>query len=200
MEIRIAHLRLDASLLIPLGILFVSYICFGRALRIARIDHGFDFIWFIALTLIATNILVLRLNLGGLLAAILALALVFFRLGIFPGIVSSAIAITYTLIFLDETSRLAQIPSLKWQEWLATLGIGWVALCLSFGLTLTLPVWFAAVAVGFVCGAIATIGNQLKQAELSLRQNALLLGGTSLVGISLGLIQASLTIFPLTAS
>jgi hypothetical protein len=200
MQIKVAGLRLDASLLIPLGILFVIQIFFGRALRILRIEHGFDFVWFTALTLIVTSIFVLRLNLGGLLAAIFALVLATFQLGVFPGILALAIAIIYILIVLDETSRAAQIPSLRWQEWLATLGIVWVALCLSFGSILTLPPWFAAVVVGFSSGAIATIGLQLKQAELTFRQTALLVGGTSLVAISLGLIQASLTIFPSTAT
>jgi hypothetical protein len=200
MEIKINSIRLDVSLLVPSGLLLFGFIFLGRYLRILQIDNGFRAIWFAIPLIMLTTILVLPINLGGLVAAILGISVVFWKFGILPGIVSLAITITYILLSLDNVSRQKQIPILKWQEWLAALGTVAITLGLSLAIARSLPTWISSISIGIVAGAIATIGTQLKQAELTIRQTAIGLGGLTLIGLMIGLIHASFTYLPKAAT
>jgi len=142
---------------------------------------------FLLLALAVSGVFAIAQSLGGLLAAIAAVAIVYWQSGLNNSLITAIACLAlYILGFRDV--RYDAEPDKK----LSIIEIGATAIAIAFTVTVSIIVlqnpanWLTAFAIGAIAGAITLVGKQLEYIDLSQKTILRSLGILSGTGLAIG--------------
>jgi hypothetical protein len=180
------------SLLVTLAIVFVGYGFMGNLIYSYR-TQSLAIACLLALSL--AGIFALRIGLGGLIASVIGIAVLFFKAGIEAGIVATILALFFLWFGLKsgESEIRDANKVLTPLEWLALVVTLILTVATTMAVLQVLSGFVAGVVVGIIAGAIAIVGNQIKESELSQKIGLGVLAIATGAGLAVGIIFGLLT-------
>lgn len=180
------------SLLITLAIVFLGYGFLGNLIYSYR-TQSLAIVCLLALSL--AGIFALRIGLGGLIAALVGIAIVFFKAGIEAGIASTILALFILWFGLKsgESESRDTNKVLTPLEWLALVVTALLTIATTMAVLQVLSGVVSGLVVGAIAGAIAIVGTQIKESELSPKICLGVLAIATGAGLTTGIIFGLLT-------
>jgi hypothetical protein len=194
MYVKIKESYFHLSLLITLAIVFVGYGFLGNLLYSYRTNNAGMALLF---ALSVAGIFALRLGFGGLIAATVGIAVLFFRAGVATGIVAAIVSLILLWFGLKsgESERLDANKAPTPLEWLTLVVTVILTITSTLAVLQVLSGVVAGVAVGLIAGAIAIVGNQVKESEISPKIGFGVLAIATGTGLIAGIVFGRLTQF-----
>ncbi|AFY68513.1 hypothetical protein Pse7367_0196 [Thalassoporum mexicanum PCC 7367] len=186
------------QLWLPLLAIAIGYAILGHTLADLFRDRIFDLwqallIWLGVLTL---GTLAIPVGLGGIIAAIAALAIIFVRVGWGLALLAAIVTIVVMWLGLRETDSEDEQAVLAPIHWYEYIGVA-LMLLLTIALTLSTLHQFAAplatVLIGLIGGAIVVAGPQIRDLGLPASDRLKLMGMTTGGGFLIGLLHGLIT-------
>ncbi len=169
MALKIGRIEIDWRSLVSLGAIAIAYGYLGNyvctLLRYSNYPIAFGL-----LMLAVAAVFAIPLSLGGLLAAIAAIGLVYWKTNLTYSLISAFICLAlYLLSFQDIRYQADPDQKLSIIEIVATvITIAFTVAIALIILTLQIPTsWITSVIIGAIAGAITLIGKQLSYIDLS---------------------------------
>ena len=183
MALKIGRIEIGLRLLLSFVAIAIAYGYLGSYLSILFKADNYP-IASLCIILAIAGVFAIPQSVGGLLAAIAAIAIVCWQASLTSGLITVGVCLfLYWLGFQDVRYNPAPDKKLSIIEIIATL----VTVALSVVVSISpfqIPIqWFASLAIGVFAGAITLIGKQIKYLELPPTKNFIMLG--TLSGISL---------------
>jgi hypothetical protein len=180
------------SLLITLAIVFLGYGFLGNLIYSYR-TQSLAIICLLALSFV--GIFALRIGLGGLIASMFAIAVVFFKAGIEAGIAATIAALFFLWFGLKSGESESRDPNkvLTLLEWIALAVTVILTIATTMATLQVLSGVASGVVVGTIAGAIAIVGTQIKESGLSPKIGLGVLTIASGAGLTAGIVFGLLT-------
>jgi hypothetical protein len=186
------------QLWLPLMAIGIGYAILGHTLADLFRDRFFA-LWqalllWLGVTMLGT--LAIPVGLGGLIGAVVAVAIVFWQLGWGLALWTTAIAIVIMALGLqatdpeDEQAALAPVQIYEYIGVALTVAI---AIALALAINQQFAPRLAATITGAICGAIVVIGPQVKDLGISAGDRFKLMGITVAAGFLIGLLHGLIT-------
>jgi hypothetical protein len=186
MALKIGRIEIGLRLLLSFAAIAIAYGYLGSYLSVLFKADNYP-IASLCLILAIAGVFTIPQSVGGLLAAIAAIAIVCWQASLTSGLITVGVCLfLYWLGFQDVRYNPAPDKKLSIVEIIATL----VTIALSAAVSVSLfqiPIqWLASLAIGVFAAAITLIGKQIKYLELPLGTNFVIMGILSGLSLIIG--------------
>ncbi|MFM7888208.1 MAG: hypothetical protein ACKPCM_16295 [Pseudanabaena sp.] len=176
MALKIGRVEVGLRLLLSFTTMAIAYAYLGSYISTLVTERNYQ-IASLLLGLAVAGIFAIPQSLGGLLAAIASVIIVYCQAGLMPSFVTLGVClILYWVGFADVGYSAKPDKKLSIIEILSTI----VTFALAIALTITLfqipSSWIASLVIGLLAATITLIGKQIQYLELSTIKNFIILG------------------------
>jgi len=186
MAIKIGRIEIGLRLLLSFVAISIAYGYLGSYLSILFKERNYSLVSLCAALAIG-GVFAIPQSLGGLLAAIAAIAIVYWQANLSGSLITFGVCLfLYWLGFQDVRYNAAPDKKLSIIEIIATV----VTIALSVAISISLfqipTQWLASLVIGVFAAAITLIGKQIRYLELPLTTNFIILGIISSSSLAIG--------------
>jgi len=186
MALKIGRIEIGLRLLLSFAAIAIAYGYLGSYLSILFKERNYSLVG-LCVTLALGGVFAIPQSLGGLLAAIAAIGIVYWQTNLTSSLITFGVCLfLYWLGFQDVRYNAAPDKKLSIIEIIATV----VTIALSVAVSVSLfqiPIqWLASLAIGVFAAAITLIGKQIRYLELPLTTNFIILGIISSSSLVIG--------------
>jgi len=186
MALKIGRVEVGLRLLISLATIAIAYGYLGSYISTLVTDRNYP-IASLLLGLAIAGIFAIPQSLGGLLAAIASVIIVYWQSGFMPSLVTLGVCLVlYWLGFVDVGYSAEPDKKLSIIEILSTIVTFALAIAFTIALLQIPSSWIASVAVGLLAATITLIGKQIQYLELSTIKNFIVLGILTSSSLAIG--------------
>ena len=186
MALKIGRVEVGLRLLVSFTTIAIAYGYLGSYISTLITDHNYP-IASLLLGLAVAGIFAIPQSLGGLLAAITSVIIVYWQAGLIPSLITLGVCLVlYWLGFADVGYSAEPDKKLSIIEILSTIVTFALAIALTISLFQIPSSWIASIAIGLLAATITLIGKQIQHLELSTIKNFIVLGILTSISLAIG--------------
>ncbi|MCA6591630.1 MAG: hypothetical protein IM535_05825 [Pseudanabaena sp. M38BS1SP1A06MG] len=196
MALKIGRVEVGLRLLLSFTTIAIAHGYLGSYISTFITDHNYP-IASLLLGLAVAGIFAIPQSLGGLLAAIASVIIVYWQAGLMPSLVTLGVCLVlYWLGFADLGYSAKPDKKLSIIEILSTIVTFALAIALTISLLQIPSSWIASLAIGLLAATITLIGKQIQYLELSTIKNFIILGILTSSSLAIGFVVRTIFYTP----